>query len=92
MVRLRYVLFPLSWFKVQVFKQGSLYVAYSYKLDIATTGKSEEEAVDVFSSLATVFNEVSDEKEHNVHLMNPHLIKLGWKKQNKRWLPPTKED
>ena len=81
----------LTWFKVQVIKQGGLYIAYSHTLDIATTGKSEAQALDIFTTIAEIFNRVASTKQKDFGLLDAELIKLGWKQKNKRWFPPEEK-
>jgi hypothetical protein len=47
--------YALAGLPVQIIRQGGLFIAYSHKLDIATTGKSEKQAVDRFGSLIEIF-------------------------------------
>jgi hypothetical protein len=76
-------------FKIQIIRQGGLCIAYSHALDIATTGKSEKQAVSTFNDLVHVFTHdiIRTEKERPGSL-DFKLIELGWTKRAKRWSPP----
>ncbi|MBI1755258.1 hypothetical protein HYR65_03160 [Candidatus Azambacteria bacterium] len=70
---------------VQIIKQGRLYIAYSHKLDISTTGKSEKQAVDNFGDLVHVF--IKDMLKNGAP--KQALVDLGWTQRAKRWQPPV---
>ena len=89
MVQWLHVSFSLTWFEVQMLKQGGLHIAYSHKLDIATTGKSEAQAMDAFSRFARIFEKVTNYHSKKFFLIDAQLLKLGWTKRNKRWAPPA---
>ncbi len=77
-------------FKVQVIKQGGLFIAYSHALDISTTGKSEKQAMDTFSSLVKIFvRETIRTEAERPGGVNQILRDLGWTQKAKRWSPPA---
>jgi hypothetical protein len=75
----------IAGYPVQIIKQGRLFIAYSHKLDVATTGKSEEEAVGKFETLVRVFVKGSTKQSGLDHA----LTQLGWTRKGKRWTPPV---
>jgi|GEM_PF-1381938 len=77
--------YALAGLPVQIIKQGGLYIAYSHKLDISTTGKSEKQAVDRFGNLIEIF--LTEIVKKNGSFDN-RLLELGWTQRQKRWYPP----
>jgi|SRR3989338_10640175 len=71
--------------RIQVIKQGALYIAYSHLLDISTTGKSEKQAVDRFGTLVHIFIQEIIKKG----MPDNALSELGWTQRAKRWEPPV---
>lgn len=71
---------------VQMMKEGSRFVAFCPALDIATQGKTFEEAQKMFAELVNIFFEELAEKGTTEKV----LIQCGWKKLStqKRWDPP----
>ncbi len=71
--------------KVQLLRQGGLYIAYSPFLDIATTGKSEDEARGRFQ----VVLEICRVDKVSTNDICNRLTELGWTQRHKRWTPPV---
>ncbi len=71
--------------RLQIIKQGALYIAYSHLLDVSTTGKSEKQAVERFGMLMHIFIQEMIKKG----LPDNALSELGWVQRQKRWEPPT---
>ena len=71
---------------VQMMKEGSRFVAYCPALDIATQGKTFEEAQKMFAELVNIFFEELADKGTTDKV----LTQCGWKKipTQKRWAPP----
>lgn len=81
--------FSSADFKIQIVRQGSLYIAYSHVLDISTTGKSKEQAVLNMSGLVQVFvREVVRIETERPGALHHKLIEQGWTKRLQRWTPP----
>ena len=77
-------------FRIQIIKQGRLFIAYSHTLDLATTGKSEAQAVTRFEDLVQIFlRQVIKNESERVGALGPALVHLGWTKREKRWSPPA---
>ncbi|HBB65572.1 MAG TPA: hypothetical protein DCZ84_02995 [Candidatus Vogelbacteria bacterium] len=69
---------------VLVTKHGKRFVAYTPALDIATSGKSEMDVKVKFQELVSLFfEEVAIEGT-----INDVLTELGWKKEQRKWIPP----
>ena len=73
--------------RVQLLRQGGLYIAYSPSLDIATTGKSEGEARTKFQSVLDICVRDGVPKSG----VCSRLLELGWTQKSKRWAPPEKK-
>ncbi|MCL9972238.1 MAG: hypothetical protein NBV63_02425 [Candidatus Pacebacteria bacterium] len=73
---------PLA--KVQILRQGGLFVAYSHALDIATTGKSETDARAKFQTVVDLCTKGGVPKSGICN----KLMSLGWTQKSKRWSPP----
>jgi len=69
---------------VMIFKQGRRFVGYTPALDISTSGKTEKEVKARFVDLATLFFEEIEA----AGTTNAVLSELGWKKVQKKWMPP----
>jgi len=65
-------------------KQNKCFVAYTPVLDISTSGKTEKEAKVRFVELVNIFLEELIE----AGTVNDVLSELGWKKEQKKWIPP----
>ena len=70
---------------VSIFKEGKLYVAHTYALDLSTSGKSLEQAKERFIEATNLFFE----ELNNMGTLEQVLLDLGWEKDNKNWLPPV---
>ena len=69
---------------VLVTKQNKRFVAYTPALDLSTSGKTEKEAKTRFVELANIFlTEIIE-----AGTVNDVLSELGWKKEQKKWMPP----
>ncbi|MBV9349418.1 MAG: hypothetical protein JO026_01575 [Patescibacteria group bacterium] len=79
----------LSKFRLQVIKQGRLFIAYSHKLDMATTGKSEDQAIENFADLAKIVEKDAPGSDGS---SNRSLTDLGWTNRAKRWFPPLRSN
>lgn len=77
--------FSLADLRLQVIKQGTIYIAYSHLLDISTTGKSEKQAIDRFGDLI----HISMQEMIKKGLPDGMLSELGWTQRQKRWEPPV---
>jgi hypothetical protein len=75
----------IAGFPVQIIKQGRLFIAYSHKLDLSTTGKSEKEATDHFGTIVKIFEKDATKKNG----LDNALTDLGWTRKQKRWAPPV---
>ena len=76
-------------FKIQLIKQGGLFIVYSHKLDISTTGKSEKQALGNFADLAKFFTKDMIAKEvDRPGASTQQLLEMGWTNRAKRWTPP----
>ena len=81
--------FSFADFKIQVVRQGSLYIAYSHVLDVSTTGKSKEQAMSNMSGLVHVFvREVIRIETERPGALHHKLLEQGWTKRLQRWTPP----
>lgn len=81
----------LTDFRLLVIRQGGLFIAYSRKLDLATTGKSEKQAMGNFADLAKIFTkQMIEEETERPGASSQMLIDLGWTNRAKRWTPPLK--
>lgn len=69
---------------VDISKQGRRFVAYSPALDIATSGKTENEVKRRFGELV----EVLFEELREAGTLENVLRELGWKKAQKKWQTP----
>lgn len=69
---------------VIITKQGRRFVAYTPVLDISTSGKTEKEVKGRFEELVGIFFEeiIQAGTTHDV------LSELGWRKEQKKWMPP----
>lgn len=69
---------------VIITKQGRHFVAYTPVLDISTSGKTEKEVKGRFEELVEIFFEeiIQAGTTHDV------LSELGWRKEQKKWMPP----
>jgi len=79
------VKFSIADLKLQVIKQGTIYIAYSHLLDISTTGKSEKQAIDRFGTLV----HISIQEMIKKGVPDDVLSQLGWTQRQKRWEPPV---
>ena len=70
---------------VSIFREGSLFVAYTPALDLSTSAKTYEGAKKRFSNLIPIFMEELIKKG----TMDEYLESLGWRKIQKKWLPPA---
>ena len=72
---------------VNIFLQGSSYVAYTPALDLSTYGSSKKEAQANFQELVSIFfSEFDDSRELGLVLES-----LGWTRQDTAWRPPIVE-
>lgn len=71
---------PLS-----IFKENNRFVAYSYALDLSTSGESYEKVRKRFSEIVEIFFEEIVEKG----TLNEVLGDLGWIRVQKKWNPPV---
>ena len=72
---------------VSIFKEGKQYIAYTYALDLSTSGKSLEQVKKRFVEATNILFEELVKKG----TLDEVLLELGWekeKKNNKNWLPP----
>ena len=65
-------------------KQNKRFVAYTPVLDISTSGKTAGEARRRFVELVDIFLE----EIISAGTVNDVLAELGWKREQKKWLPP----
>lgn len=70
---------------VVITKLGKRFVAYTPALDISTSGKSERDVREKFETLANLFFEEIIE----AGTVAAVLTELGWKKEQKKWTPPS---
>jgi predicted RNase H-like HicB family nuclease len=70
---------------VSVLKEGKYFIAYSPALDLSTSASSFEEVKKRFSEVVQIFFEELLEKG----TLDEVLSELGWRKIQKRWLPPV---
>lgn len=71
---------------ISIFKEGNHFVAYTYALDLSTSGKTIEEAKNRFVEATNLFFEELAESGN----IDKVLQDLGWqKKAKKTWLPPV---
>jgi hypothetical protein len=68
-----------------IMKQGRRFVAYTPALDISTSASTEKKVKENFFELVHIFLEELQEKGTT----NEVLTELGWKKYQKKWLPPV---
>ncbi len=71
---------PLS-----IFREGNRFVAYSYALDLSTSGESYEEVRKRFNEIVDIFFEEIIERG----TLNEVLGDLGWIQVQKKWNPPV---
>jgi hypothetical protein len=84
------VSFPLKYFRLQLIKQGGHFIVYSHRFDIATTGKSEAQAMGNFTDLASIFTEdVIKTEAKYPGTYKQSLLDRGWTNRAKRWNPPV---
>ncbi len=69
---------------VSVLKEGNRFIAHSPAIDLSTSGKTYEEAKKRFDEAASVFFEEIFEQG----TLEDVLKDLGWKKTQKKWIPP----
>ncbi len=69
---------------VLITKQNKRFVAYTPVLDISTAGKTEKEVKSRFIELVNIFLE----EIILAGTVNDVLSELGWRKEQKKWLPP----
>ncbi|OQA82484.1 MAG: hypothetical protein BWY29_00850 [Microgenomates group bacterium ADurb.Bin238] len=69
---------------VSILKEGKAFVAYSPAIDISTVGETFEEAQQRFEEAANIFFEETIEHQ----TFEEALLELGWRKENKRLVPP----
>ena len=69
---------------VFITKQGRRFVAYTPALDISTSGTSEKDAKKKFGELVSLFLEEILE----AGTVDDVLSELGWRKREKKWMPP----
>jgi hypothetical protein len=69
---------------VTFISEGDQIVAYTPALDIATSGKDENEAKERFGELVRMF--FADLIENNT--VDAVLSELGWQKVEQQWQPP----
>lgn len=73
---------------LQIFKEGSEFIAYCPALDISTSGSSMEEAQKMFAELVGIFFE----ETVKMGTLEKVLLECGWKKTGKHgWNPPARE-
>lgn len=70
---------------VLILKEGRHFVAYTPALDLATSGKTYEQAQERFSEAVEIFFEEIAEKG----TVEKVLSELGWQKKQKEWSPPV---
>lgn len=70
---------------VTILKEDKSFIAYTPALDISTVGETFQEAKKRFEELVHIFFEEIIEKG----TLNEVLIELGWKKQEKMFIPPA---
>lgn len=70
---------------VSIKKEGSTFIAYTPALDIATDGRTKDEARKNFAELVEIFFE---EFKDNADALDIVLGELGWTKQQNNWNPP----
>ncbi len=69
---------------ISILKESNRFIAYSPAIDLSTSGKTYEEAKKRFDEAASVFFEEIFEQG----TLNDVLKDLGWKKIQKKWIPP----
>lgn len=81
MARLKYnVSLPLL-----IIKEGRYFVAYTPALDLATSGKTYNQAQERFVEAVEIFFEELVEKG----TLGKVLSELGWQRREKEWAPPV---
>ncbi|OGF61276.1 hypothetical protein A2662_03585 [Candidatus Giovannonibacteria bacterium RIFCSPHIGHO2_01_FULL_45_33] len=70
---------------VSVFKEGKHFVAFTPALDLSTSGKTHEQAMERFSEIVEIFFAEIMKKGS----MEEVLLSLGWEKIKKQWNPPN---
>lgn len=71
--------------RVQLIRQGGLFILYSHGLDISTTGKTEAEARDRFQTILDECTKAGVTKSGIYGTM----FSLGWTQRLQRWSPPS---
>ncbi len=69
---------------VEIFKEGTYFIARTPALDLAVQGKTEEEVRNRFVDAVVLFFE----ELVNLGTINEVLGELGWKKVQSNWQPP----
>jgi predicted RNase H-like HicB family nuclease len=70
---------------VSILKEGRYFVAHTPALDLSTSGGSFEEVKRRFGEVVQIFFEELLEKG----TLEEVLSDLGWRKVQKRWIPPV---
>ncbi len=70
--------------QITILKEGKRFVAYAPALDLATSGKTLEEAKRRFGEAAELFFDELARKD----TFEEALGELGWQKVRKEWKPP----
>ena len=71
--------------QIDIIKEGKSYIAYSPALDIASSGKSVNEAKKSFGEAVELFLESIIERG----VYKETLLSLGWQMISKKLVPPT---
>jgi hypothetical protein len=71
--------------KMQLIRQGGLFILYSHGLDISTTGKTEQEARGRFQIIIDECTKAGVSKAGVCGV----LMSLGWTQRAQRWSPPS---
>lgn len=70
---------------VSVFKEGKHFVAYTSVLDLSTSGKTYEQAMNRFNEVVNIFFTELAKKGTTEEV----LLSLGWEKAKKHFTPPS---
>lgn len=70
---------------VSVIRENKKFIAYTPALDLSTSGDSYSQAKQRFNEIVNVFFEELVKKD----TLEPALLDLGWKKVQKKWIPPV---
>ena len=69
----------------KIWKEGKYYVAYNPELEVASQGKTLEEAEKMLKEALDLFIKTAKK----IGTLNQVLVETGFVKKEKRWLAPT---